>query len=95
MPPLDLVTMMLVEDDHGHALLLKHALRRGRITNPLITFHDGQEAIDYLFAQGQYPGRSHDLPLLLLSIDFPAWVVSKCFGGCELMHSPRLFLSSC
>ena len=42
------ITILLVEDDDGHARLLERNLRRGGIVNQLIRVSDGQEAVDYL-----------------------------------------------
>ena len=66
------VTMLLVEDDPGHARLIEKNLRRANITNPIVTINDGQKAIDYLFRQGEYKGK--DLPtqlLVLLDLNLP------------------------
>jgi len=42
------VTILLVEDDDGHARLLERNLRRGGLINRLVRVSDGQEALDYL-----------------------------------------------
>jgi CheY-like chemotaxis protein len=44
------VTILLVEDDLGHARLIEKNLRRSSITNEIITVSDGQQALDYLFS---------------------------------------------
>jgi len=62
--PLD--TILLVEDDRGHAILLTKALRRAYITNPITTLHDGQDAVDCLCATGSSTGGAPALPLLML-----------------------------
>jgi CheY-like chemotaxis protein len=60
------VTILLVEDDPGHARLIERNLRRAHITNEIITLSDGQQAVDYLFKEHTYAGATHTLPLLLL-----------------------------
>ncbi|MGA2434733.1 MAG: response regulator [Bryobacteraceae bacterium] len=45
----DCVTILLVEDDPGHARLIEKHLRRGLITNPVVRLSNGQEALDYIF----------------------------------------------
>ena len=45
------VTILLVEDDPGHARLIEKNLRRSNITNDVVIVTDGQQALDYLFGQ--------------------------------------------
>lgn len=68
----DSVTILLVEDDPGHARLIEKNLRRGRITNELIIIRDGKEAEDYLFGEGKYVGFQRPSQLLvLLDLNLP------------------------
>jgi CheY-like chemotaxis protein len=68
----DSVTILLVEDDPGHARLIEKNLRRGRITNELIIIRDGKEAEDYLFGEGKYSGFQRPSQLLvLLDLNLP------------------------
>ena len=60
------VTILLAEDDPGHARLIEKNLRRSKITNSVITVGDGQQAIDYLFSEGEYAGCTPASPLLML-----------------------------
>ena len=60
------VTILLVEDDPGHARLIEKNLRRSNITNDLIVLSDGQQAVDYLFGKGTYAGAKHSTRLLML-----------------------------
>jgi len=60
------VSMLLVEDDPGHARLIQKNLRRCGITNDIIAVGDGQQALDYLFGQGEYAGQARASPLLML-----------------------------
>ena len=66
MPADQPVTILLVEDDPGHARLIERNLRRALITNEIVTLSDGQQAVDYLFREYTYAGATHVLPLLLL-----------------------------
>lgn len=66
------VTILLVEDDPGHARLIEKNLRRSHISNPIITLDDGQKALDFLFNEGEYENKSHPSPLLvLLDLNLP------------------------
>ena len=60
------VTILLAEDDPGHARLIEKNLRRSNVTNSIVKVSDGQQVIDYLFSTGQYAGSKPASPLLML-----------------------------
>jgi CheY-like chemotaxis protein len=66
MPDIPKVTILLVEDDPGHARLIEKNLRRANLTNEIVHVTDGQQAIDYLFSNG----RAKSL-LVLLDLNLP------------------------
>jgi CheY-like chemotaxis protein len=49
----DTVSIVLIEDDDGHATLVERNLRRAGISNRFVRFHDGQQALDYFFGPAQ------------------------------------------
>ena len=61
-----MVTILLVEDDPGHARLIEKNLRRANIANEIITLDDGQKAVDYLLKEEGYREDRHSTPLLIL-----------------------------
>jgi CheY-like chemotaxis protein len=64
--------IVLAEDDDGHASLVQRNLERAGLANGLQRLRDGQEALDYLRAEGDYKGRNTSQPvLLLLDIKMP------------------------
>jgi CheY-like chemotaxis protein len=64
--------IVLAEDDDGHASLVQRNLERAGLANGLQRLEDGQEALDYLRAEGKYVGRNSGQPvLLLLDIKMP------------------------
>jgi len=66
------VTILLAEDDPGHARLIEKNLRRGNVTNEIVFATNGQEAIDYLFSEGEYANNKHASHLLvLLDLNMP------------------------
>lgn len=72
MPRLQEVTILLVEDDPGHARLIEKNLRRSNIRNEILIASDGQQALDYLFGEGKYAGGGVATPLLvLLDLNLP------------------------
>jgi CheY-like chemotaxis protein len=66
------VAILLVEDDPGHTRLIEKNLRRANIKNDIAFATNGQEALDYLFCEGEYA--SKQLPshlLVLLDLNLP------------------------
>jgi CheY-like chemotaxis protein len=52
------VEILLVEDNPYDAELTLRALKSKGLANKIITFPDGVEALDFLFAHGRYAGRN-------------------------------------
>lgn len=68
----DQLTVILVEDDPGHSLLIQKNLRRAGLANPVVHLTDGQQALDYLFSTGTFSGVRHPVPLfILLDLNMP------------------------
>jgi CheY-like chemotaxis protein len=66
------VTILLVEDNPGHARLVEKNLRRANLNNPIVILKDGGQAMDYLFRQGAYSGEPIPENLLvLLDLNLP------------------------
>ena len=66
------MVILLVEDDEGHAYLIRQNLQEAGVTNRLVHVPNGQEALDYIHCRGRYAGRVPDGPLLvLLDINMP------------------------
>lgn len=66
-------TILLVEDNQSDIALTKRAFKKANIANPLQVAEDGQEALDYLFAEGSFSQRDkNDLPtIVLLDLKLP------------------------
>ena len=72
MPKVQEVTILLVEDDPGHARLIEKNLRRSNVANDVVKASDGQQALDYLFGEGEYAGSERPSALLvLLDLNMP------------------------
>jgi CheY-like chemotaxis protein len=67
------VEILLVEDKSTDAELTLRALKRHNLANRVLWVKDGQEALDYVFAAGNYAERSPsgDPKLILLDIKLP------------------------
>ncbi|MDP1771067.1 MAG: response regulator [Methylobacter sp.] len=75
------VTIIIVEDDPGHAKLIEKNLRRGGLENPIKAVENGQQALNYLKGQGNFADCPiNQCTLLLLDINMPV------MNGVELLR---------
>jgi len=66
------LTIILAEDDEGHATLIKRNLKRSGLLNEIIHFKDGQETLDFLNKAKEKKEYEESIPsLLLLDIKMP------------------------
>jgi len=65
--------MLLVEDNQQDELLTLRALRKVNLANQVEVVRDGQQALDYLFGEGEFADRAgRELPaVVLLDINLP------------------------
>jgi two-component system, response regulator len=77
--------ILLVEDNPDDEKLMLRALNKNRICNEVIVARDGVEALDYLFARGQYAGRNLSITpqLILLDLKLPK------ISGLEVLQQLR------
>ncbi len=70
---LEELEILLVEDNPTDAELTMRALKRKNLANRLVWVKDGEEALDFIYAQGQFADRNpEDLPrLILLDLRMP------------------------
>lgn len=68
----ELPTILIADDDDGHAFLVEDNLRRGGVNTTFLRFCDGQEVLDFLFGRTTEPTFDCNRPyLLLLDIRMP------------------------
>lgn len=66
------VEILLVEDSAADAEMTLRTLKKASIANSVEWVRDGVEALDYLFCEGQYEGRSNGRPrMVLLDLKMP------------------------
>jgi two-component system, response regulator len=65
--------ILLVEDNPDDELLTLRALKKNNVTGEVVIARDGVEALDYLFATGEYAGRDTTVMprLILLDLKLP------------------------
>ena len=64
--------ILIVDDDEGHAILVRENLAAGGLSNKIVHFRDGQAVLDFFFPRGPGPqavrGGTY---LLLLDVRMP------------------------
>lgn len=70
---MDSRSILLVEDNPKDEMLTMRALKKNNVANEIVVVRDGVEALDYLFAKGEYAGRHmEDQPaVVLLDLKLP------------------------
>ncbi len=65
--------ILLVEDNPDDEVLTLRALKKNHLANEIVVVRDGAEAIDFLFAQGNYADRDARIvpQLILLDLKLP------------------------
>jgi len=66
------VTIIMIEDDEGHARLIERNIRRSGVNNEIIPFTNGTDAMNYLFgADGSGLVNKGQALLILLDLNLP------------------------
>ncbi|MDQ8729972.1 response regulator [Bradyrhizobium sp. LHD-71] len=66
------VTIVMIEDDEGHARLIERNIRRSGATNEIVHFANGMDAMAYLLGNGPSgAARKGDALLILLDLNLP------------------------
>ncbi|MBI4418724.1 MAG: response regulator [Ignavibacteriales bacterium] len=79
------VDILLVEDNPLDIGLIRKALKQKNLANSLVVLRDGAEALEFLFARGNYTGRKGFPPpkVVLLDLDLPT------VSGLEVLRTIR------
>ena len=66
------VSIIMIEDDEGHARLIEKNIRRAGVSNEIIPFANGTDALNYLFgADGSGTVSAGRQLLILLDLNLP------------------------
>ena len=60
------LTILMIEDDDGHARLIEKNIRRAGLTNPIVRQSNGTSALEFLFGDASRADRTAHLPLMIL-----------------------------
>src|ERR1700743_3451574 len=93
------VSIVMVEDDEGHATLIERNIRRAGVNNPIIPFADGTAALDFLLGEdGTGAIHAGDSLLILLDLNLPDMtgvdILAKIKGNTHLKRSPVVVLTT-
>ena len=66
------VTIIMIEDDEGHARLIERNIRRSGVNNEIVPFTNGTDAVSYLFgSDGTGLDHKGEALLILLDLNLP------------------------
>lgn len=77
--------ILLVEDDANDELLTVRALKKNRVSNPIVVVRDGAEALEWLFAEKRYADRDVSLTPAVVLLDLKLPLVD----GLEVLEKLR------
>ncbi len=91
------VTIVMIEDDEGHARLIERNIRRAGISNNVRHFSDGTTALDYLFNGSDGPTMNGPA-LILLDLNLPDMsgtdILAKIKSQPKLKRTPVVVLTT-
>ena len=93
------VSIVMVEDDEGHARLIERNIRRAGVNNEIVAFRDGTSALAYLLGADSSGEESSARSLLiLLDLNLPDMtgvdILAKVKSNPHLKRSPVIVLTT-
>ena len=96
-PQQHLVTIVMIEDDEGHARLIERNIRRAGISNEIRHFTDGASAVQYLESDDHGPALNGPA-LVLLDLNLPDMsgidILARVKGDERLKRTPVVVLTT-
>ena len=91
------VTIVMIEDDEGHARLIEKNIRRAGINNDIRHFTDGTSALAYLYDDADGPAQNGPA-LILLDLNLPDMsgtdILTRIKGDGPLKRTPVVVLTT-
>lgn len=88
-------TILIVEDDEGHAILIRENLAEAGVHNPIQHFRDGQAVLDFFASGRPMPGETY---IVLLDIRMPKVdgieVLRRLKANAALRNIPVIMLTT-
>src|SRR5438445_15645 len=93
------VTIIMIEDDEGHARLIERNIRRSGVNNEIVPFTNGTAAVNYLFGEdGSGLEHKGEALLILLDLNLPDMtgieILRQVKGNKYLKCAPVVFLTA-
>ncbi len=93
------VSIIMIEDDEGHARLIEKNIRRAGVSNEIIPFANGTDALSYLFgADGSGAVSAGRQLLILLDLNLPDMggvdILEKVKANVHTKRSPVVVLTT-
>lgn len=93
------VTIVMIEDDEGHARLIEKNVRRAGVNNPIIPFSDGNSALDFILGENRTGEASAGRYLLiLLDLNLPDMsgidILEKVKSNAHTKRQPVIILTT-
>jgi DNA-binding response OmpR family regulator len=93
------VTIVMIEDDQGHARLIEKNIRRAGVNNEIMAFADGTTALSYLLgSDGSGAVSAHRYMLILLDLNLPDMagidILARLKANAHLKRSPVIILTT-
>jgi CheY-like chemotaxis protein len=86
------VTIILIEDDPGHARLIEKNIRRAGVSNDIVHFENGTESLERLTTMGKTPA------LVLLDLNLPDMsgteILRRLKAEADTKHIPVIVLTT-
>lgn len=79
------IEILLVEDNPNDAELTIRGLRKNKIANNILHISDGEKALEFFFAEGEYKGRNMNMPPKIVILDLKLPKVS----GIEILQKVK------
>lgn len=93
------VTIVMIEDDEGHARLIEKNIRRAGVSNEIQSFEHGKSALDYILGEDRSGQVSADRYLLiLLDLNLPDMsgtdILQQIKENANTRHLPVVILTT-